>query len=132
MKSRTHRTTLLSQAIIHYRVESNANAGAALIKVAHQGLYRTYSNRPMPTNFRFDVELYGALGKIQYREKLAHLANIVEQYQGVPVHNNVLCWTFPLLRADFRYLPPESRSFYSKDDPFRTKMPLLLGISYIL
>lgn len=95
---------------MYYGGESDANVQTSLIKLALQWLYRTYSDRPILTNFRFAVAFYRTLGEVQYGTNLARLANSVEHYRDIPVHKNLLCWTRPLLSAEFRYLTRESRS----------------------
>lgn len=62
-----------------------------MVRIAHLLMYRTYSEQNIPTAFRFDMAFYRALGEIQYGENLAWLTGVVERYQNMTDHQDLLC-----------------------------------------
>lgn len=93
---------------MRHKGETIAKAQAAMARIAYQRQHRVASDEPIPLEYQFDIGTFRTRGEMSYGRELASL-DVTPWHGQMRPYDTALCWTRPILRAEFRYLRKSSR-----------------------
>lgn len=100
--------------------ESLHDARSAMARLAFQRMSRTLSDVPIPPALQLDLGLYRTDGEISYAERLSQLD--VSRWRGFfGPDTGALCWTRPIILAEFRYIRKGSRGNFKESIRFERR-----------
>ncbi|CAN8073751.1 unnamed protein product, partial [Agarophyton chilense] len=98
------RVAIEPQYLYRSRGESLDKARAAMAALAYQRLERSRFDHLVPPGYGFDVAYYRTYGEVSYGDNLAAFTEAEFRGPGFPLREDMLQWSRPILRAEFRYL----------------------------